>query len=418
MMYFAIALGILFCSFWVAQLIFVYLHLRWTNTIIDSDESDENVPVTVIHPIKDLDFEFEKNLESWMNQNYKGDVQHIFSFQEPDDPAIEVVKKIKNKYPEKDIDIIVNPVMEGLNGKSSNMVHGVRLAKYDILLFGDSDVRIKPDFIVKMVRPLLDEKVGITTCGQINIGGSDFWTRFFTFVQNSETDFMWAFFTKLGFDVGATGAAFGMRKKLLQDIGGLEAFGGSLLEDLHLGNTLYKMDYKLVLGPFVECHVDRLAREKSFNYAKRIAVGIKTHIAIDLPTFVIMLFWYWALFIIAILTQNRNLLYLAFGFMALRTLHGILHRKVTMNEVYPVDLPMALFFDLFGTFYLLYSFNKPYVTWRGIEYKVRKGGYIENMSFNEAAILDQELLEDDLIEDEFVTKASFGDDVIDNENKK
>ena len=40
------------------------------------------------------------------------------------------------------------------------------------------------------------------------------------------------------------------------------------------------------------------------------------------------------------------------------------------------------------------------------------------MSFNEAAILDQELLEDDLIEDEFVTKASFGDDVIDNENKK
>ena len=61
MMYFAIALGILFCSFWVAQLIFVYLHLRWTNTIIDSDESDENVPVTVIHPIKDLDFEFEKS---------------------------------------------------------------------------------------------------------------------------------------------------------------------------------------------------------------------------------------------------------------------------------------------------------------------------------------------------------------------
>ena len=36
--------------------------------------------------------------------------------------------------------------------------------------------------------------------------------------------------------------------------------------------------------------------------------------------------------------------------MALRTLHGILHRKVTMNEVYPVDLPMALFFDLLEHF--------------------------------------------------------------------
>lgn len=390
-MYLGISLGILFCSFWVAQLVFVYLHLRWTQTIINSSEKDETVPVTIIHPVKDLDFEFETNLESWMNQNYKGKTQHIFSFQDPEDPAIEVVEKIKHKYPERDIIIIVNPIIEGLNGKSSNMVHGVRLAKYDILLFGDSDVRVRPDFIVKMVRPLLNEKVGITTCGQINIGGSDFWTRFFTFMQNSETDFMWAFFTKLGLDVGATGAAFGMRKKLLQDIGGLEAFGDSLLEDLHLGNTLYKMDYKLILGPFVECHVDKLEREKSFNYAKRIAVGIKTHLAVDLPAFVIMLFWYWTLLIIAILTHNKNLLYLVYGYMAFRSLHGILHRKVTMNEVYPVDLIMPLLFDIVGTFYLLYSFNKPYVLWRGIEYRVKKGGYIESISFSEAAALEEEI---------------------------
>jgi len=397
-MYFAVALGILFCSFWVAQLIFVYLHLHWTNTIIESNDGDADVPVTVIHPIKDLDFEFEKNFESWMIQNYRGKVQHIFSFQEPDDPAIKVVKKLKERYNDRDIEIIVNPVMEGLNGKSSNMVNGMKLAKYDIVIFIDSDIRIKPDFIAKMTRPLADEKVGITTCGQINIGGSDFWTRFFTFVQNSETDFIWAFLTKMGFDVGATGAAFGMRKKLLQEIGGLEAFGGSLLEDLHLGNTLYKMGYKLVLGPFLECHVDRIAREKSFNYAKRIAVGIKTHIAVDLPAFIIILSWYWVLFIIAVLTQNEKLLYLSLFYMAFRTVHGLFHRKVTMNKVLSVDLPMALFFDLFGTFYLLYAFNRPYVTWRGIEYKVKKGGYIENVSFNEAAILDEDFINEQFID--------------------
>jgi len=394
MLYFAAAIGVVFCAFWILQIVFVKLHLNWTNKIIESDERDEAVPVSIIHPIKDLDFEFEKNLESWMNQNYKGKVQHIFSFQDPDDPAIKVVEEFIKKYPDMDMTITVNPVMEGLNGKSSNMVNGMKLAKYDIVLFGDSDIRIKPDFITKMVRPLKDEKVGIVTCGQVNMGGKDFWTRFFTFVQNSETDFIWALFTKLGIDVGATGAAFAMRKDLLQKIGGLEAFGGSLLEDLHLGSTLYKMGYKLVLGLFLECHVDRLAREKSFNYAKRIAIGIKTHIAVELPAFILILFWYWIIFIIGAISFDINLICLSFLFMGLRVIHGVAMRVVTNNKVLPVDFLMGLFFDLFGTFFLLYAlFDKPEVTWRGITYEVRAGGYIEEIRIGEE-IVESEVIDD------------------------
>ena len=393
MMYLAIAAGILFCSFWAAQLIFVKLHLGWTERILESDDRDKDVPVSIIHPVKDLDFEFDKNLESWFNQNYKGKIQHIFSFQDPDDPALKVVEEFRRKYAGMDIEITVNPILEGLNGKSSNMVHGMRLAKYGIVLFGDSDIRVKPDFVLKMVRPLKDEKVGIVTSGQINIGGKDFWTRFFTFVQNSETDFMWAFLTKLGMDVGATGAAFAMRKKLIMDLNGLESFGGSLLEDLHLGNTLYKMGYKLVLGPFLECHVDKLPREKSFNYAKRIAVGIKTHIAFELPTFVLMLFWYWMLFILSLATGNTGALRLSLVYMGIRTIQGLGMRLVTKNRILPVDIVMPLFFDLFGTFYLLYSFNNPYVTWRGIKYEVKKGGYIEEMTLEEP-LIEEAVLEE------------------------
>ena len=385
MIYFATAVGILFCTFWIAQLVFVKLHLGWTNKLLKSDDRDDGVPVTVIHPIKDLDFEFEKNLESWFNQDYRGALQHIFSFQDPEDPAIPVVDEFIQKYPGIDAEIIVNPIIDGLNGKSSNMVHAFRLAKYDIVLFGDSDIRIKPDFILKMVRPLKNEKVGMTTCGQINIGGKDFWTRFFTFVQNSETDFIWAFFTKMGMDVGATGAAFAMRKKLLKEVGGLETFGSSLLEDLHLGNTLHRMGYKLVVGPFLECHVEKLAKEKSFNYAKRLAVGIKTHIAFELPAFILMLFWYWIFFIIALVTGNTALLFLSFIFMGVRTVQGLLMRLTTMNRIMPVDIIMPLFFDVFATFYLIYSFNNPYVIWRGIRYEVKKGGYIEETAFEEQA---------------------------------
>lgn len=392
LMYACIAVAIVFCLFYCSQLIFFKLHLNWTNRIIQSGGEDENTGVSIIHPIKDLDFELDKNIETWFSQNYRGPVQHIFSFQTPDDPAIPVVKALLEKNPAIDGKVIVNPVMQGVNGKSSNMVYGMREAKYDIVMFGDSDLRIKPDFIVKMVRPLKDEKVGITTCGQVNMGGRDFWTRFFTFTQNTETDFLWAFLTKLGVDVGATGAAFAMRKKLLKDIGGLEAFGGSLLEDLHLGNTLYKMGYKLVLGPFLECHVQKLAREKSFNYARRIAVGIKAHIAVELPSFVLMMFWYWAILILGLAFRNIDVIYLSLILMGIRTIHGLVMRVLTNNKIVISDVITPLFFDLFATFYLLFSFNSNSVTWRGIEYEVKKGGYIEASLYN-SDVLEEEKVE-------------------------
>ena len=377
MIYLAIALGACFCTYWVAQVIFVYLHMRWTRRLLPADAARPEPPVTFIHPIKDLDPDLDVNLASCMVQDYLGAVQHIFSFQAVEDPAIPVIERWKAGHSEQDITIIVNPRQPGLSGKRSNMVWGLKMARHAIVLFADSDVRVQPDLIRKMVLPLLDPKVGVTTCGQINRGGRTFWTRFFTFLQNCETDFNWAFLTRLGMDVGITGAAFAMRREVLAEVGGLERFGGSLLEDMFLGNLLYQRGYRIVLGPFVECQVDELGREKSTNYAKRLAIGIKTHIAVEAPLFVAMLGWHWALLIVALALGNRPLLLVALGFMAFRTAQGLAQRLVTGNRILPVDFVLPLFFDLFGVFFLLYPFSEPTVTWRGISYRIKAGGYID-----------------------------------------
>jgi len=280
-----------------------------------------------------------------------------------------------------DVAVMANPLIAGLNGKSSNMVHALAAAAHSIVLFGDSDTRVRPDFILKMVRPLRDQRVGVTTCGQINIGGRTFWTRFFTFLQNCETDFNWAFLTKLGVDVGITGAAFAMRRALIEQIGGLQRFGGSLLEDMSLGNLLYREQYKIVVGPFVECHVDCFDRAKAMNYIRRIAVGIRQHIAVDMPLFILLLSWYWLLLAAGLAFGSWTVVLLALGFAGLRVVFGLAQRLVTMNRIRAVDVPMPLLFDVIGTFYLLVSFRTPYVIWRGIRYKVARGGEIEEISF-------------------------------------
>ncbi len=379
MTYLALALGGCFCTYWVAQVVFVYLHVRWTRHPLPADQGREEPPITLIHPIKDLDHELAENLASWAAQDYRGAVQHVFSFQTADDDAIPVIERWAAAHPEQDVRVIVNPRQKGLNGKSSNMVSGLKVARHEIVLFADSDVRVHPDFIRKMVRPLLDAKVGVTTCGQIDVGGRRFWTRFFTFLQNCETDFNWAFLTRLGMDVGITGAAFAMRRSVIAEVGGLERFGGSLLEDMFLGNLLYQKGYRIVLGPFVACHVDELPREKSINYAKRLAIGIKTHIAVEAPLFVAMLGWHWALLATALVLENEQLLVIALAFFAFRTLQGLAQRVVTGNRILPIDLVMPLFFDVFGVFFLLYPFSEPTVTWRGITYRIRAGGYIDEI---------------------------------------
>jgi ceramide glucosyltransferase len=379
MTYLALALGACFCTYWVAQIVFVYLHVRWTRRSLPPDASHAEPPVTFIHPVKDLDHDLESNLASWASQDYLGAVQHIFSFQTAEDEAIPVIERWSAAHPELDVTVTVNPRQKGLNGKSSNMVSGLKLARHAMVLFADSDVRVQPDFIRKMVRPLADPRVGVTTCGQIDIGGRRFWTRFFTFLQNCETDFNWAFLTRLGLDVGITGAAFAMRKEAIEEVGGLERFGGSLLEDMFLGNLLYQKGYKIVLGPFVDCHVDELPREKSINYAKRLAIGIKTHIAVEAPLFVAMLGWHWALFFAALALGNGRLLVIATGFLLFRTVQGLAQRVVTGNRIVPIDVIMPLFFDVFGVCFLLYPFSEPTVTWRGITYKVRPGGYIDEV---------------------------------------
>jgi ceramide glucosyltransferase len=380
MVYLALALGIVFSAYWVAQLEFVRRHRRWSFARLSSDASDAGAPVSVVHPIKDVDYGLEENLEGWFAQDYRGRVEHIFSFQDPDDPAIAVVRQAVARHPEQAVRIIVNPLAPGVTGKSSNMAHGLAAAASDYVVFTDSDIRVRPDFLVKMVRPLREAKVGATTCGQMNVGGRDFPTRFFTFMQNCETIFNWAFLTRLGVDVGLTGAVFGMRRAVIEEVGGLARLGDSLLEDMFLGNMLVARGYRLVLGPFVECHVDRLPLERSINYARRLAIGITHHISLEMPAILLMLCWYWLLGAVGLAARDMRLAATAAAFLGVRSIHGLVQRVLTGNRILAIDVLMAPLFDLVGTVSLLASFGLRRVTWRGITYELERNGRIKSVT--------------------------------------
>lgn len=366
-------LGIIFFIFWLAELIFVHRGIRRSRL---PEEQLHREGVTVIKPIKELDYQLDVNLRSWIDQEYAGPAQYIFSFQDPADPGLGVVHALKSEYADKDIEIIVNPVLPGLNGKSSNMHHGLQIAKYDILVFGDSDTRVLPTYLDKMVNQLFKPKVGLVTSAQMDIEGDDFWTRFFTYTQNNETVFHWGFLARLGMRVGANGAGFAIKREVLDEAGGFHAFGNTLLEDLLMGNMIMERGYKMVLGPFIEAVPHKVPRAKALNYMQRITIGLRTLLRSEMPVFIFMLFWYWGLLIAGLIAGNPTAVAMSLGFIGMRTVMGLMQRWVVEGSFTLYDILMPVFFDLFGTGYLFYSFRNKTVIWRGIEYEIDTDGSI------------------------------------------
>jgi hypothetical protein len=66
--------------------------------------------------------------------------------------------------------------------------------------------------------------------------------------------------------------------------------------------------------------------------------------------------------------------------MGCRTAAGLLQRLVIKDRILSVDVVMPLLFDLLMAFYLSVPIKSPYVTWRGIRYRVSVDGNIKEVS--------------------------------------
>ncbi|MEH2006513.1 glycosyltransferase, partial [Nostoc sp.] len=120
-------------------------------------------PITILKPICGLDRDIYENLATFCRQEYST-YQIIFSVRSPQDPGIDVVKRIIQDFPRLDIQLIVYDRIIGTNLKVSNLANALSFAKYEILVLADSDIRVGKDYLQRVVRPLHNKNVGVVTC--------------------------------------------------------------------------------------------------------------------------------------------------------------------------------------------------------------------------------------------------------------
>ncbi|HEY4843451.1 MAG TPA: bacteriohopanetetrol glucosamine biosynthesis glycosyltransferase HpnI [Terriglobales bacterium] len=205
-------------------------------------------PVSILKPLKGVDREIWENFCSHCEQDYP-EFQLIFGVSDAADPAVEVVRKLKAKYPNLPIELIVCDRVLGANIKVSNLAQMVGAARHETLLVNDSDIRVPSDYLRKVIAPLADASVGLVTCLYRGIACPTLGSRLEAL--GISTDFapgvLSARFLERGLHFGL-GSTLAFRRHDLEAVGGFEALVDYLADDYELGKRIAATGQKVDLS--------------------------------------------------------------------------------------------------------------------------------------------------------------------------
>jgi len=220
-------------------------------------------PVSIIKPIKGIDDNLFDNLESFCNLDYP-QYELIISLSSCADPAYKVAKKIKLKYPNRDISIIIDDSLYGLNPKINNMYKAYISAKYDTIIISDSNVFVGKDYIKQTVKYLKRNEVSVVTniirgTRALSLGSLLENLQLNTFVVCG----MAFLNTKTNISC-VVGKSILFNKKDLEEAGGFWFIKDYLAEDFMIGKLVKEKNKKVALSNYLIDNVNEYWSIKKF----------------------------------------------------------------------------------------------------------------------------------------------------------
>jgi len=125
--------------------------------------------VSVIVPMRNEESNVGNILHDLFNQTYKN-MEVIAVDDDSDDTTPEILALYKNHR--NFTSIRISKIAKNVNGKSNAISGGVQLAKGELLLFVDADLRILPETVENAVVALTDDRVDVLGCFPKIVSGS------------------------------------------------------------------------------------------------------------------------------------------------------------------------------------------------------------------------------------------------------
>ena len=343
--------------------------------------------VTILKPLKGVDARMYAGFVSHCKQEYAGRFEILFGVSSMDDPAVAEIEWLRAEYPECAIRLIECPERLGTSGKVSNLIQMLRQASYDYILINDSDIRVSPNYLTRVMRCFgnaageEDARIGMVTVPYLGRTaeegkGLTIWARLEAL--GISTDFLPGVLTARKIEGGirfGLGSTLAVSRKALVAAGGLEPLVDYLADDYEIGVRIARAGYRVELcAETVETtvpaydfrgfwdHQLRWARStrdsRKWGY---VGLGITYCIPWALLNCVASGFALWSFSLLSLVLLARVSVALAVGV-------GILRDEQVLRDIWLLPLR-----DCFGLVFWAWSFASHTVVWRGEHFTLENG---------------------------------------------
>jgi ceramide glucosyltransferase len=332
--------------------------------------------VSVLKPVRGVDARMYAGLVSHCVQEYGGEYELVFGVSSLEDAAVAEVARLRVEWPGVAIRLAVCPERLGANGKVSNLAQMVEAARFEHLVVNDSDIRVSPRYLERVMAPFADAAVGLVTALYIGRAESGVWSKLEA--MGIATDFTVGVLTARKLEGGirfGLGSTLATTKTALAAIGGFETLVNQLADDYELGARLAKAGYRVELAhEVVETSVPayslrgfcehQLRWARSTRDSRRwgyVGMGVTYMLPWALAAVVASGGALWSLSLLSMALLVRVSVALTVGV-------GILRDGQVLRDFWL--LPVR---DCFGLFFWVWSYANDVVVWRGERFRLKRG---------------------------------------------
>jgi ceramide glucosyltransferase len=357
--------------------LFIALYSAWDffrNSRRCATSSDFTPPVSILKPVRGVDPDAHENFASFCRQEYP-QYEIVFCVGDNEDPVLPVIEKLQGDFPERSIRVLYGSGRTAANDKVAKLARLSSEAKYEHLVISDSDVRVRPDYLRKIVAPLAAPGIGAVTCLYVSIDDRSIVERLQTIGMISDFYAGLLVARKLDGVKFALGPTIATTRTRLAEFGGYEKIENQPADDLLVGRLISERGYEIQLSPYtVETVADYASLTDLMQKRMRWLVVMRHmrpwgHLGLlftnPLP---------WVILYLALQPVSWTPAALVFAYLALRlaltwTIGAWgLKRPDTWRKLFLVPVWDAAAFCMWVA-----SFARNTVKWRGGEYLIRDG---------------------------------------------
>lgn len=334
-----------------------------------SRRDGSSVSVSILKPVCGLDDGLEQNLLSFLSlHGVRYEV--ILSIEERNDPALPIVTAMVRDHPDVFRLVIGGGSLRGVvNRKVERLIAAARVARGDIFLISDSNVRVDSSDVRDTIAEFADDGVGCVSNLFVGEGASDLGAtieslHLMTFVAPGAV---------LAAAAGVpcvVGKSMAISRRVLNAIGGFEAFRHILAEDQAIGLAVRDAGFEIRLSSVrvrnvierrsIKRALERQIRWNKIRYAFSRTLFVSELILNPLPLATIAVMCGAPLSLLGIV---------AFA----RIVEGLLLREALES---PLSVQQILAMPLLD-FVMFYAWFVPFfsnrITWRGYEARIARG---------------------------------------------